>query len=39
VVALADGSTRGGHLMSAQVSIIAEVFVTDEEVAPSNATR
>lgn len=39
VVALADGSTRGGHLMSAQVSIIAEVYVTDEEVAPSNATR
>lgn len=39
VVALADGSTRAGHLMSAQVSIIAEVFVTDEEVAPSSATR
>lgn len=31
VVALSDGSTRGGHLMSAQVSIIAEVFVTEEE--------
>ena len=39
VVALADGSTRGGHLMSAQVSIIAEVFVTEEEGAVTNASR
>src|SRR5579871_102776 len=31
VLGMADGSTRGGHLMSAQVSIIAEVFVTEEE--------
>ncbi len=29
VVALSDGSTRGGYLMSTKVSIIAEVFVTD----------
>ena len=39
VVALSDGSTRGGHLMSAQVSIIAEVFVTEEEGAVTNANR
>ena len=38
VVALSDGSTRGGHLVSARVSIIAEVFVTDEEGA-LNASR
>lgn len=30
VVALSDGSTRGGHLASARVSIIAEIFVTEE---------
>jgi uncharacterized protein len=39
VVALSDGSTRGGHLISAQVSIIAEVFVTEEEGAATNASR
>ena len=39
VVALADGNTRGGHLMSAQVSIIAEIFVTEEDGALNNATR
>jgi predicted DNA-binding protein with PD1-like motif len=39
VVALGDGTTRGGHLMSAQVSIIAEVFVTEEEGAPKDASR
>ena len=39
VVALSDGSTRGGHLMSARVSIIAEVFVTEEEGAVTNASR
>jgi len=39
VVALLDGSTRGGHLMSAQVSIIAEVFVTEEEGAVATASR
>jgi uncharacterized protein len=31
VVALSDGSTRGGHLTNARVSIIAEIFVTEEE--------
>lgn len=31
VFALQDGSTRGGHLQSARVSIVAEIFVTDEE--------
>ncbi len=30
-VALADGSVRGGHWWEAHVSIIAEVFVTEEE--------
>ena len=39
VVALSDGSTRGGHLMNAQVSIIAEIFVTEEEGAVTNASR
>ena len=39
VVALSDGTTRGGHLVSAQISIIAEVFVTEEEVGPTNASR
>jgi predicted DNA-binding protein with PD1-like motif len=39
VVALSDGTTRGGHLMNAQVSIIAEVFVTEEEGAESPASR
>lgn len=34
VVALSDGSTRGGHLASARVSIIAEIFVTEEEAQP-----
>jgi len=41
VFALSDGSTRGGHLQSARVSIIAEIFVTDEEgaVTVTNASR
>jgi predicted DNA-binding protein with PD1-like motif len=41
VFALQDGSTRGGHLQSARVSIIAEIFVTDEESAGAvtNASR
>ena len=30
-VALSDGSVRGGHWWEAHVSIIAEVFVTEEE--------
>jgi len=33
-VALSDGSIRGGHWWEAHVSIIAEVFVTEEEAAP-----
>jgi len=33
-VALSDGSVRGGHWWEAKVSIIAEVFVTEEEAAP-----
>jgi uncharacterized protein len=33
-VALSDGSIRGGHWWEAHVSIIAEVFVTEEEGAP-----
>ncbi len=40
VVALGDGTTRGGHLMSARVSIITEIFVTEEEVpATASASR
>jgi predicted DNA-binding protein with PD1-like motif len=39
VLALSDGSTRGGHLMVAQVSIICEVFVTEEEGAATSASR
>ncbi len=30
-VALMDGSVKGGHLVEAHVSIIAEIFVTEEE--------
>ncbi len=33
-VALSDGSVKGGHWWEAKVSIIAEVFVTEEEAAP-----
>jgi uncharacterized protein len=33
-VALSDGSVRGGHWWEAHVSIIAEIFVTEEEGAP-----
>ena len=33
-VALSDGSVRGGHWWEAHVSIIADVFVTEEEGAP-----
>jgi predicted DNA-binding protein with PD1-like motif len=36
-VALSDGSVRGGHFWEAHVSIIAEVFVTEEEGAPEPA--
>lgn len=37
LVALADGSVKGGHWHEAYVSIIAEVFVTEEEAAPEMA--
>ena len=33
-VALSDGSVKGGHWWEAHVSIIAEIFVTEEEGAP-----
>jgi len=33
-VALSDGTVKGGHWWEARVSIIAEVFVTEEEGAP-----
>jgi len=33
-VALSDGSVKGGHWWEAHVSIVAEVFVTEEEGAP-----
>ena len=32
-VALSDGSVKGGHWWEAHISIIAEVFVTEEEAA------
>jgi predicted DNA-binding protein with PD1-like motif len=38
-VALSDGSTRGGHLVEARVSIICQVFVVEEEGAATNASR
>jgi predicted DNA-binding protein with PD1-like motif/type 1 glutamine amidotransferase len=34
-VALSDGSVRGGHWWEAHVSIIADIFVTEEEGAPA----
>ena len=36
-VALSDGTVKGGHWWEAHVSIIAEVFVTEEEAAPEAA--
>jgi uncharacterized protein len=39
VLALSDGSTRGGHLVQAHVSIICEIFVTEEEGPQTNASR
>jgi uncharacterized protein len=36
-VALSDGSVKGGHWWEAHVSIIAEVFVTEEEGAPGSS--
>jgi predicted DNA-binding protein with PD1-like motif/type 1 glutamine amidotransferase len=38
-VALSDGSVRGGHWFEAHVSIIAEVFVTEEEGAPAETSK
>ena len=38
-VALSDGSVRGGHWWEAHVSIIADVFVTEEEAAPPEPTK
>ena len=38
-VALSDGSVKGGHWWEARVSIIAEVFVTEEEGAAEPASR
>jgi predicted DNA-binding protein with PD1-like motif len=35
-VALSDGSVKGGHWWEAHVSIIAEIFVTEEEGAPQS---
>jgi predicted DNA-binding protein with PD1-like motif len=34
-VALSDGTVKGGHWWEAHVSIIAEIFVTEEEAAPA----
>jgi predicted DNA-binding protein with PD1-like motif len=39
VLALSDGTTRGGHLMSAHVSIIAEIFVMEEEGTSTHASQ
>jgi predicted DNA-binding protein with PD1-like motif len=39
VVALSDGTTRGGHLVEARVSIICQVFVVEEEGAATTASR
>jgi uncharacterized protein len=36
-VALSDGSVRGGHWFEAYVSIIAEVFITEEESAAAES--
>lgn len=36
-VALSDGTVKGGHWWEARVSIIAEVFVTEEEGAPPSS--
>jgi predicted DNA-binding protein with PD1-like motif len=38
-VALSDGSVKAGHWWEAHVSIIAEIFVTEEDGAPETATR
>jgi len=38
-VAYSDGSIHGGHWWEAYVSIIAEIFVTEEEAAPAATSR
>jgi predicted DNA-binding protein with PD1-like motif len=38
-VAYSDGTIHGGHWWEAYVSIIAEIFVTEEEAAPAEPTR
>jgi predicted DNA-binding protein with PD1-like motif len=38
-VAYSDGSIHGGHWWEARVSIIAEIFVTEEEAAPAEPTK
>ena len=39
VIGLSDGTARAGHLVSAQVGIIAQIFVTDEEGAAANPRK
>ena len=38
-VALSDGSVKGGHFWEAHVSIIADVFVTEEEGAAPESSK
>jgi predicted DNA-binding protein with PD1-like motif len=38
-VAYSDGSIHGGHWWEAHVSLIAEIFVTEEEAAPAEPAR
>ena len=38
-VALSDGTVKGGHWFEAHVSIIAEIFVTEEEAAPGESPK
>ena len=38
-VAYSDGSIHGGHWWEARVSIIAEIFVTEEEAAPAEPAK
>jgi predicted DNA-binding protein with PD1-like motif len=38
-VAYSDGSIHGGHWWEARVSIIAEIFVTEEEAAPAEGAK
>ena len=38
-VALSDGTTRGGHLVEARVSIVCQVFVVEEEGVATSASR